>query len=238
MKSYRVAISLNLLFVAAFVLFIISYEAYSEEQKQQDVNVHAKVLASSVWTLFTEVTEQYLPLSANSNDYQQMRISSFGDLELFSYTNELSGLDALLYDMGLIRTEPFNAEIFYKDRHIGSLEVSAYNKNIYLYCYIFIVLLLTCLLIWFICIIYAERKNLQFRVDEKIAELADYNLQLQDEIAERKRSEKALRESEQTFHALFDNSFQFIALLDPEGRVRECNKTSLDAQRLKESDVV
>ena len=52
-----------------------------------------------------------------------------------------------------------------------------------------------------------------------IGELQDYHQQLTAEISERKFSEDALRTSERTFDSLFNNSFQFIALLDPVGRV-------------------
>ncbi|WP_170868282.1 ATP-binding protein [Desulfatibacillum alkenivorans] len=42
-------------------------------------------------------------------------------------------------------------------------------------------------------------------------------------------ADKNLVESERKFHALFDNSFQFMGLLDREGRLLETNQASLDA---------
>ncbi len=52
----------------------------------------------------------------------------------------------------------------------------------------------------------------------------EHHLALSSEIAERKNSEQALRASEQIFYTLFDNSFQFILLLDPAGRILKINR--------------
>lgn len=230
MKPQRLAICFNLLLLIAFGIFISAYEQYSLTQKQDDVDSHAQVIAYSVWTLFTPVTEQYLSLAVENQDYHRMRIFSMGEQELYSHSHQLSGFEATLFDLELIRIDTLQAEIFYKDRHIGTLEVQAYNKNIYLYSYLLLILLLLGLLAWFIAAIYNERKNLRHRVEEKTAELEQNNRKLQDEIAERKKSE-------QTFLALFDNSFQVISLLDPEGRVCKSNQTSLKVQHLAEEDV-
>ena len=230
MKKHRLAIYFNLLSLVAFCLFIYGYEQYSLAQKQRDIDSHAQVIAYSVWTLFTPVTEQYLALAVKNQNYHQMRIISLDGQELYSHKQELAGFEASLFNLGLIRIETFRAEIYYKDHHIGTLEVQVYNKNIYLYSYLLLILLLLGLLVWFINTIYNERKSLRHRIAVKTAKLANNNRKLQAEITERKKSE-------QTFLALFDNSFQFISLLDPEGRVCKSNQTALKVQNLREQDV-
>jgi PAS domain S-box-containing protein len=57
------------------------------------------------------------------------------------------------------------------------------------------------------------------------------------DISERKRVEKALRESERRFRAIFDHTFEFMGLLTPEGRVLEANQTALDFAGLSRKDV-
>jgi PAS domain S-box-containing protein len=54
---------------------------------------------------------------------------------------------------------------------------------------------------------------------------------------ERKRVEAALRESERRFRALFHQTFQFIALLRPDGTLLEANRTALDFRGLTPDEV-
>lgn len=64
-----------------------------------------------------------------------------------------------------------------------------------------------------------------------IAKLNEHHVQLETQINERERSER-------TFHTLFDHSFQFIALLDPDCRVCKINQTALSFRNLKKTDVI
>jgi PAS domain S-box-containing protein len=58
------------------------------------------------------------------------------------------------------------------------------------------------------------------------------------ELDERKKTEKALREREQKFQAIFNQSFQFIGLMKTDGTLIEVNKTALSFVGLEESDVL
>lgn len=54
---------------------------------------------------------------------------------------------------------------------------------------------------------------------------------------ERQQAELKLRQSEQKFKAIFNQTFQFIGLLEPDGKLIEANKTALDFIGLRLSDV-
>lgn len=56
--------------------------------------------------------------------------------------------------------------------------------------------------------------------------------------SQRQRFQTALLESEQRFHAIFDQMFQFIGLLTPEGILLEVNQTALDFGGLARKDVI
>jgi PAS domain S-box-containing protein len=225
------ALIIMLTLTGIYALFIIAFERHHSSELHMEVEQHAQVVASSVWTLFTPATEDYLSLSVRNNNYKKLLISSLGDAELFNYRSELGPFETVLEKLGLIRVEQITVPVIYQDQQIGMLHVDAFNKNIYLYTHVAVLFLLLGLLFWFIGLIYRERQLLQVRVAEKTAELAGNNQLLQEEIEERVRSE-------QTFHALFDNSFQFIALLDSDGRVRKVNRTALKFRNLKEVDIL
>jgi len=53
-----------------------------------------------------------------------------------------------------------------------------------------------------------------------------------------KKVENDLQDSDQKFRAIFDNTFQFIGLLEPDGTLIESNKGSLEFANIKYSDVI
>ena len=58
------------------------------------------------------------------------------------------------------------------------------------------------------------------------------------DMSERLRVARRLEESERRFRAIFNSTYQFIGLLDPEGTILEANQTALDFIGLTNADVV
>ncbi|MCK6449063.1 MAG: PAS domain S-box protein [Planctomycetes bacterium] len=58
------------------------------------------------------------------------------------------------------------------------------------------------------------------------------------DVTQRRLTEERLRESEARFHAIFDQSFEYIGLLTPEGIVLEANQTALDSTGLSREEVL
>lgn len=86
--------------------------------------------------------------------------------------------------------------------------------------------------------LFKENQELESRVEERTAALRESNRQLRREIVDHKRVEKALRESERRFRAIFDGTFQFIVLLLPDGTVLEVNESGLNFAKLEAIDIV
>ncbi|MEG3839259.1 PAS domain S-box protein, partial [Microcoleus sp. herbarium14] len=58
------------------------------------------------------------------------------------------------------------------------------------------------------------------------------------DISDRKRAEEMLRDRERLFRAIFDQSFQLVGLLEPDGTVLEVNQTALAVAGLRREDFV
>ncbi|MCG6945859.1 MAG: PAS domain S-box protein, partial [Deltaproteobacteria bacterium] len=70
--------------------------------------------------------------------------------------------------------------------------------------------------------------ELEQRVEERTADLLEANERLRQEIEERKRMEKALRNSERKYRALINDASDSIVLSDTEGNVVDTNKRALE----------
>lgn len=83
-----------------------------------------------------------------------------------------------------------------------------------------------------------NNEQLETRVEQRTAELKQANELLLAEISRRYQIEAELREQEQKFRAIFDQTFEFIGLLSPDGRVLETNQASLKFSRVQREEVV
>jgi PAS domain S-box-containing protein len=85
--------------------------------------------------------------------------------------------------------------------------------------------------------LYEAQTILEQRVRERTVELADMNLQLRNELAERQRVEVALRESESRFRRLSDSNMIGIMFWDLKGRITEANDAFLEMLRYTREDL-
>lgn len=82
------------------------------------------------------------------------------------------------------------------------------------------------------------RDHLEELVYERTEDLVRINKELNQEIDERRLAEEALVRNERKFRAIFDQTFQFIGLMEPDGVLVEANRTALEFSGIKESDVL
>ncbi|NJD06973.1 MAG: PAS domain S-box protein [Methylococcaceae bacterium] len=82
------------------------------------------------------------------------------------------------------------------------------------------------------------RDKLEQRVAARTAEIKASNERLLAEIAEHRRTEEELRQSEEKFRAIFDQTFQLIGVLDTDGTLLRANQTALQFAGVSEADVI
>lgn len=69
--------------------------------------------------------------------------------------------------------------------------------------------------------------ELERRVEERTAELVNTNVSLKEEIAERHRIEKSLRENEEKYRNVFEDSKDTIFIFRPTGQIEDINSAGL-----------
>ena len=82
------------------------------------------------------------------------------------------------------------------------------------------------------------KHNLDKEKEELLNTLHQTNAQLQEEISERKKTEKALRESEDRYRSLFESAPEFIYILDANGVIMQINADVVMRSGYTEEDMV
>jgi PAS domain S-box-containing protein len=83
-----------------------------------------------------------------------------------------------------------------------------------------------------------HRDHLEELVQRRTDRLTTTNIRLKKEISERNQAENALRKSETMLRAIFDQTFQFIAVLKLDGTVLKVNKTAMDFVGIEEKEIL
>lgn len=82
------------------------------------------------------------------------------------------------------------------------------------------------------------RRNLEVKVREKTEELETANARLRAEIAERRLAEQGLRDSEEKFRSIFENSLEGIIFAAPEGQVFAANPAACEMLGWSEQEII
>jgi PAS domain S-box-containing protein len=80
--------------------------------------------------------------------------------------------------------------------------------------------------------------ELELRIQERTAQLTTANQELAQQIEERNKAEQALQNRENLFQAIFNQTFQFVGLMQPDGILIEANETALNFGGLQREEVI
>lgn len=81
-------------------------------------------------------------------------------------------------------------------------------------------------------------QELESRVHQRTSEVAETNRVLSLEIAERQRGAEAQRQSEMRFRAMFNQTFEFVGVLDIDGTILDINRPALEFRDLTLAEVI
>lgn len=258
-SNKKISISLFLSFGLVFILFILGYEAYAQEQRSNAVKAFAGVISNSLWNFESQAPNDYLTLIAAEQNYESLRIITPEGLDFVNVQNTYHGpVENSLLAIKLIHRNEVTVPITYEGQTIGEIHAIWLNENIYVYMYVFLVLILVIGVIGLYWRTLQSKRQLELRVKERTNELREANAELGESEARYRSifedSPISLREEDFSgVKAIIDglrdsgvNAFQAYFDVHPEVviecmravKILKINKNTIDLYRTTEKDML
>ena len=176
-----------------FALFIFGYESYTNENQRNTVEAYAGVISNSLWHFEPQAPIDYLTLIVAEQDYERFRVVTSDGFDFVDVqSNQISALEKALIALKLIHQVEITTDIKYQSEIIGEITAIWLNKNIYLYFYVLIVIVLSMGVFGLYRRILQSNRQLEIGVQERTVELHNANLEL--------------KESEARYRSIFEDS--------------------------------
>jgi PAS domain S-box-containing protein len=189
MRTKPIMVACGLFFTAAFSIFVIFYQSHVRAKAMIQINDHANIIASSLWTFEKSSPTAYLTLATKANGYERIVVmDDHGGLFLDIKGPLPTKADKIFLSANLIPIYQMESIIEYEGRTIGKISAAWPCRAIYTYLYILFCVLLLLAGIWLFLKLLDSNRTLESRVQQRTAELEKEN-------SERKRTEEALRQA-------------------------------------------
>jgi len=200
---------LTALICVLFICFVIIYELQTRRQAQQKIEEHAVIISDSLWNFHYQGAAEYLKLVANAHNYKTLVVTDHsGEIFQKAGADEPGTIDKTLINFNLIPEVTLKADVLYAGNVIGHIAAVWLPRTIYTYAYLLFALGLVITVIQLYFRIVRHKGLLEDTVRRRTEELAESNQSLQIEIREKKQTEETLRESEDNFRKLYEESRQ------------------------------
>ena len=184
MKIKTIMAFLLAVLVGSLALFVDLYQGYAIKAAENQIEDHANIISSSLWTFEKDSPRAYLTLAAATNNYERITVTDLsGRTFLDIHGPPLTGFDALLAATNLIHDYSLSADIKYQGKKIGQVRAIWRSETVHIYLYILICGLLLLVVAWLFLKLLDANNNLNVRVRQR-------TLELETEIGIRKRAEE------------------------------------------------
>jgi PAS domain S-box-containing protein len=200
MKIKTVMLYCTLFLSAAFILFALVYQRHLHARAVIQIGDHARVVANSLWTFEKSSPTAYLNLAAIANGYRRIVVEDeSGNLFLDISGPPPDGLERFFISIDLIPVIQLESAVIFEGNKIGRIAATWPSRAIYTDLYVLLCLLLLGTGIWLYLKLLDSNRGLEKRVQER-------TLALEKENSERRKTETALRMSEERFRLALEGT--------------------------------
>jgi PAS domain S-box-containing protein len=204
MTTKQLMLFCTMLVLAAFSIFVMLYQNHVRAKALFQINDHANIIASSLWTFEESSPTAYLTLAAKANGYERIVVKDDrGRIFIDISGPRPTKLDEVLLSTNLIPIYQLESMVEFEGRSIGKISAAWPCRTIYTYMYILFCVFLLLTGIWLFLRLLDSNRTLESRVRQRTAELEKEN-------SERKRTEEAFRLSEERLRLALDGTFDGI----------------------------
>lgn len=179
MKFNRFASLFLFSMIVLFIIIVFSFNQYQKTRFLQDMARHSKVITDDVWAINYPGVMVYLELVAELENYAGIELKDdFNKTILTVSRPELTGLDKLLEQAGLIPKIPLTVTVEHDGQVIGTLIARHRNMAVYTHAYLFLLLVFFYAAIVQYVKVLQVKKGLEGHVRQRTEELNESNRRL------------------------------------------------------------
>jgi signal transduction histidine kinase len=220
LNNKRASLILIFFIVLVFCSFIFAYNQYKLQWQEKEMERHAIVIEEDYWALDIQGPVKYLTLVSERESYANISIYGLNGEEFLSINGpDLTGLDLVFEDIGLIPQTKMDFDIKHNNETIGHLTADYRNKNIYIYFYV----LVFCVLIYFVIFLFLKTIQSKHQLEDRVRMRT---IELEEEIDERIKVEAELKDARNYISNIIDSMPSILVGVDSLCRVTQWNKTA------------
>jgi len=216
----KISILFILILLICFSLFIYIYNLYRISWHEQEMERHASVIEEDYWALDNQGPLKYLTLVSERENFGSIAIFGLNGEEFLSIKGpSLNSFDLFLENMGLISRINMEFDISYNGEKIGILKGIYRNKNIYMYFYVLVFIVL----FYFVVILFIKTVDAKHQLESRVRKRT---FELEEEIEERKKIETELKNARNYISNIIDSMPSVLVGVDAQIKVTQWNRTA------------
>ncbi|MBU0970172.1 MAG: PAS domain S-box protein, partial [Proteobacteria bacterium] len=206
MNDHKVTYRTAALFLALFLVFVISYEHYAHTRAGERIQEHGQIIADALWNFNPQGASEYLALACKSHNYRYLVVTDTqGEIFQRAMGEDLNLSERAFIFLHLIPDVPLVSTVVHGGKPIGKIEAVWKCDTIYLEGVVLFSLVMLFAIFQLTLHLVYSKKRLEGRVLERTNELTLLNSSLKLEVEEHCRAREMLYKTQERYRLIAEN---------------------------------